>query len=225
MITVEKAGVYEDILTVSLVDCLIEDPATGLHRPRDYIRSLEARVAYLENLLHDVRPDVADDHLGATPASVPAMGSGIQSNDSHEARSVNASDRGMDALSSDVALLCVSAAGREPQYFGPSSAVSFSRIAGTTMGLPHYSDGNGSQHSSHGDATSSSRRTATTPKGLPNHERLTVLSHAYFSSIHPQYPFLHRPTVERMERECVQAAAEGNPGAASGTSLFFVLMV
>lgn len=134
----------------------------------------------------------------------------------------------MDALSSEVALLCLSAAGREPQYFGPSSAVSFSRIAGTAMGLPHHgSPGTSAQLSNLGDVTprtSSSRRAAATPRGLPGRETLAALSHAYFSSIHPQYPFLHRPTVEMMERECLQAEAEGSPGA-NGTSLFFVLMV
>ncbi|KAL2818637.1 hypothetical protein BJX63DRAFT_383600 [Aspergillus granulosus] len=46
-------------------DCLVEDPATGLHRPRDYLKSLESRVAYLESLLQQVRPDVALDHMAA----------------------------------------------------------------------------------------------------------------------------------------------------------------
>jgi len=47
-----------------LTDCLVEDPATVLYRPRDYLQSLEARVAYLEGLLQQVNPEVALDHLG-----------------------------------------------------------------------------------------------------------------------------------------------------------------
>lgn len=131
----------------------------------------------------------------------------------------------MDALSSEVALLCVSASGREPQYFGPSSAVSFSRIASTAMGLPHRHGGAGSQQSNLEDATSRSRRAATAPKGLPSRERLAALSQAYFCSIHPQYPFLHQPTVEMMQMLCLQAESDGNLSAAGETSLFFVFMV
>jgi len=93
-------------------DCLVEDPATGLHRPRDYLRSLEARVAYLESLLQQSRPEVALDHLGA--AGVP------QSALEQVSPSREADDENIDDLSSDVALLCLSAAGREPHYFGPS---------------------------------------------------------------------------------------------------------
>jgi hypothetical protein len=93
-------------------DCLVEDPATGLHRPRDYLRSLEARVAYLESLLQQSRPEVALDHLSA--AGVP------QSAVEQVSPGWEACDENIDDLSSDVALLCLSAAGREPHYFGPS---------------------------------------------------------------------------------------------------------
>jgi hypothetical protein len=51
--------------SLTLSDCLVEDPATGLYRPRDYLQSLEARVAYLEGLLQQVNPEVALDHLGS----------------------------------------------------------------------------------------------------------------------------------------------------------------
>ena len=54
-------------------------------------------------------------------------------------------DENIGDLSNDVALLCLSAAGREPHYFGSSCAVSFSRIVSATMGLP-YRGGN-SRHS------------------------------------------------------------------------------
>lgn len=153
-----------------ILDCLVEDPATGLHRPRDYIQSLEARVAYLEDLLHNVRPDVALDHLAGADASAapraispdgntmgsfpsafpmhasevtqpPASGdTSVHNSDAlHAAPGTQPSEIGdsseIDMLSSEVAFLCLSAAGREPHYFGPSSAVSFSRIAGATMGL------------------------------------------------------------------------------------------
>jgi hypothetical protein len=135
-------------------ECLVEDPATGLHRPRDYVRSLEnqaihleARIAYLETFLRESRPEVATDHFGnnisipnaqmalLTPAgfrgrALPLIESSINP---EQTSSVEAP--GADLLRDEVALLCLGAAGREPQYFGPSSALSFSRIAGTVMSL------------------------------------------------------------------------------------------
>jgi hypothetical protein len=69
-------------------------------------------VAYLESLLQQSRPEVALDHLGAAgvPRSAPEQVSPGR----------EADDENIDDLSSDVALLCLSAAGREPHYFGPS---------------------------------------------------------------------------------------------------------
>jgi hypothetical protein len=91
----------------------VEDPATGLHRPRDYLRSLESRVAYLESLLQQSRPEVALDHLGGGRRLPPSALEQVSP-------SREADDDNIDDLSSDVALLCLSAAGREPHYFGPS---------------------------------------------------------------------------------------------------------
>ncbi|OAA54160.1 Transcription factor [Niveomyces insectorum RCEF 264] len=64
--------------------CLVEDPITKRHQPRNYLETLEARVAHLEQLLRDTRPETAHDHyvvpmdddnhrpdrspLGSTPA-------------------------------------------------------------------------------------------------------------------------------------------------------------
>ncbi|EEA19007.1 conserved hypothetical protein [Talaromyces marneffei ATCC 18224] len=185
-------------------DCLVEDPATGLHRPRDYVQSLEARVAYLEGLLQESRPEASGD----TPNSDL---SDVRSTEPHES----------DLLSNEVALLCLGAAGREPQYFGPSSAVHFSRIVGSTLRLPRRG-GTGSHYSNASD--SATRRTARY-LGFPDTATMAKLSEAYFSNIHPQYPFLHQPTFRAMEQECLEASLRNNINAASESSLFFVLMV
>ncbi|CAG9951451.1 unnamed protein product [Clonostachys rosea f. rosea IK726] len=113
-------------------ECLVEDPATGLHRPRDYMQSLKSRVAYLESLLQQVRPDVAVDHYPYAPSDNPPPPATTTAGQHHRAGSQEP-EQEVDGLSSDVALLCLSAAGREPHYFGPSSALSFSRIV--TSGL------------------------------------------------------------------------------------------
>lgn len=237
-------------------DCLVEDPGTGLHRPRDYMKSLEARVAYLEGLLQQVRPDVALDHFGSnedrdadsspvppcpplpTSPAMPSMhmrsafpvvpesspldhmgfSRGLQ------APSVEADDHHVDMLSSEVALLCLSAAGREPHYFGPSSAVSFSRIVSATMGLT--TKGGSSQHSRGFDGKGiGSEVPREVTLRLPSPRLRANLSEAYFNNIHPQYPFLHKPTFEIWEETCLKASLEGDLNGVSGVSLFFVLMV
>jgi hypothetical protein len=225
-----------------LLDCLVEDPATGLHRPRDYVRSLEARVAYLEGLLQEARPEVAIDHFaglahahgdgGALDSANAAPGAatgqplqapgGTPNNDIDDVRSTDPDES--DLLSNEVALLCLGAAGREPQYFGPSSAVHFSRIVGSTLRLPRRGDGGGATSSHYSNASGSATRRATYQE-FPNPGMMAKLSEAYFSNIHPQYPFLHQPTFRLMEQECLEASLRNDLGAASVSSLFFVLMV
>lgn len=218
------------------------------------MQSLEARVAYLEGLLREARPDVAIDHFAgydgggqassssnidqnfsfsqtdtATPVMMtapprePSMGLGNQRPEPQPAGSVDADDPA-DQLSADVALLCLGAAGREPHYFGPSSAVSFSRIVSATLNLPKKNGS--SQHSvtsGPGGASQSSRPTA--PIIFPTPTLGSALSQAYFENLHPQYPFLHRPTFHYWESVCMNANAAGQLSAAGDTALFFVWMV
>ncbi|KAK2027526.1 hypothetical protein LX32DRAFT_721986 [Colletotrichum zoysiae] len=197
-------------------DCLVEDPGTGLHRPRDYMKSLEARVAYLEGLLQQVRPEVALDHLGPNQ-SRNANNMAPYHTDPTQPNSTNH----VDVLSSEVALLCLSAAGREPHYFGPSSAVSFSRIVSATMGLCR-SEGS----SQHGPAGRGKRYGTEVPREaslrLPSPALRTSLSEAYFNNIHPQYPFLHELTFRTWEENCLESSHEGH---INGVSWFFALMV
>lgn len=179
-----------------------------------------------------MRPEVARDHLGALtshtegetsssaallqqPQPVDTPGDGQ--------RSTDVDNSGIDVLSNEVALLCLGAAGREPQYFGPSSAVPFSRIVSTTIGLPRREGGTGSQPSVVGETEG--RASAALAMEFPSPEKMARLSEAYFSSIHPQYPFLHRPTFHLMEKECLEASLRGDLDAASDVSLFFVLGV
>ncbi|KAL4877772.1 fungal-specific transcription factor domain-containing protein [Aspergillus karnatakaensis] len=230
--------------------CLVEDPATGLHRPRDYLKSLEARVAYLESLLQQVRPDVALDHMasgfgddGYTLALSPTNGSNeIAHAPNHDqeastapgiararrASSVQPDDQQVDVLSSEVALLCLSATGRDPHYFGASSAVSFSRIVSATMGLPATNSvGSGSQHSVISGAEVGHMPSARTEGSLrlPSASVAGKLTKAYFDNIHPQYPILHRPTFESWEAEFRRGSKSGNLADVPNIPLFFVLMV
>lgn len=208
-------------------------------------------MAYLEGLLQEARPEVAIDHFGDLghsqhPKQADRLDSNLTANVARGAatsattttvqphrvsgntpisvisdvRSTEPHEN--DLLSNEVALLCLGAAGREPQYFGPSSAVHFSRIVSSTLRLPRRG-GTGSHYSNTSD--SGTCRVTARYQGFPNAAMMAKLSEAYFSNIHPQYPFLHQPTFRAMEQECLEASLRNNINAASESSLFFVLMV
>jgi hypothetical protein len=211
---------------------LVEDPATGLHRPRDYLKSLEARVAYLESLLQQTRPEVALDHLDDPGHHLRQSNdqTALQPPHAHGGYSIydhtspaDGDDENIDDLSTEVALLCLSAAGREPHYFGPSCAVSFSRIVSATMGLPKR--GGSSQHSTAMPEIQGPEVHRTVSVSFPSPNLAMTLSQAYFKNIHPQYPFLHKPTFKVWEEKCTRANLAGDIDTAGDLPLFFVLMV
>ncbi|KAJ8117059.1 hypothetical protein OPT61_g1659 [Boeremia exigua] len=203
----------------------------------NYLKSLEARVAYLEGLLQESRPDVASDHLegfdGASGYQNQIFGSNrqphMQTGTIDFLAFGNSSPLGDvdegngDDLSSEVALLCLSAAGREPHYFGPSCAVSFSRIVSTAMGLSKRQGS--SQHSVAGPERADPEVHRTVSAGFPSASLAATLSQAYFKNIHSQYPFLHKPTFRTWEEKCFAAHASGDLNSAGDIALFFVLMV
>ena len=147
------------------------------------MQALESRVAYLEGLLQEARPDVAGDHMGThsrrpladgvpSPfdgdgmgmlASPPLQGDynapqhDIGSRALHRGQARPGDTARSDPVSSEVASLCVNASGREPQYLGHSSALSFAHVATLAMGLDGDASGqntwSGSQ--SHDDTSRS----------------------------------------------------------------------
>ena len=151
------------------------------------------------------------------------MSQAPQPNEDRELPLSSGQDKNLDGLSTEVALLCLSAAGQEPHYFGPSCAVSFSRIVSATMGLPKR--GGYSQHEA---ATPEARHPEvhrTLSVLFPSPRLAATLSQAYFKNIHPQYPFLHKPTFKAWEEICASANATGNLDDIDDLPLFFVLMV
>ncbi|KAJ5958927.1 transcriptional regulator family: Fungal Specific TF [Penicillium vulpinum] len=230
-------------------ECLVEDTATGLHRPRNYMQSLESRVVYLGSFLRESRPDISldgDDQsrtmnnesvvpfVPPTSAQMPGVSTFGQdsperaytgSSHTHQASSTLQNEHAgqVDHLSSEVAMLCLNAAGGEPQYFGPSSAVSFSRIISATMGLK--SDPNLSTPRT-ADLDESDPRVPRTDRvpQLPPPSVSVNLTRAYFDNIHPQYPFLHRPTFCKWEQEVRNASESVDNSTAGEIPIFFVLM-
>ncbi|KAF5698418.1 transcription activator acu-15 [Fusarium globosum] len=214
-------------------ECLVEDPATGLFRPRDYMQSLETRVAYLEGLLQQARPDVALDHLmglekdssSFSPSvATPFVGPGESEPVGNGQRDASTeAEDARDQLSTDVALLCLTTASKEPHYFGPSSAVSFSRIISTAIDLPKRSQASTIRFE-HGGFIDWDCPQAF-PVSFPSPPLGTALSQAYFGNIHAQYPFLHEPTFRFWEEQCFKADLLGNLAAAGDMAQFFVWMV
>lgn len=129
----------------------------------------------------------------------------------------------LDDLTTDVAVLCLSAAGREPHYFGSSCAVSFSRIVSATMGFRKRHSS--SQHSGTTPDSHGQEIQRTVSVSFPSPALAATLTQAYFKNIHPQYPFLHKPTFLAWEHACLRANAANALSEAGDLALFFVLMV
>ncbi|KAK5065497.1 hypothetical protein LTR69_003046 [Exophiala sideris] len=122
--------------------CLVEDPATKRWQPRNYLETLEQRVAYLEGILTQYRPDVAEDHFFQVDAQQPELQpspSTLEQRSDHQysGRSVSPvpddEHDGLDELASKVGLLSLNAAGAEPHYLGPSSVFAFSRLINSSL--------------------------------------------------------------------------------------------
>jgi hypothetical protein len=118
-------------------------------------------------------------------------------------------------------MLCLRSAGAEPHYFGASSAYSFTKMFSATLRAKR-AQGPGISMSGVADTAVQCRPTAT-PAPLPGRAFTSMLTSAYFEQVHPQFPFLHRPTYLEWEEE-VMAACEGGY-APHPTKAFFVFAV
>ncbi len=187
------------------IACLVEDPATKRHQPRNYLQTLEERVALLESQLlqnrysDSVNPSLEAHNSGATAKRIET-------------------DDTVSELASKVGLLGLNAAGAEPHYLGSSSAFAFSRIISTSLRQLVPGQLN--------NVTGSAKAGTSTPWPclLPDYDVGITLSNAYFQNIHPQYQFLHEPTFRRWEIE-VMRPAESNNLSQHYVPLFFVNMV
>lgn len=122
---------------------------------------------------------------------------------------------------SGLELLCVHSAGGEPHYFGASSALSFTKTFSATLrgvraqgpgltmgGIPDF------------NVTS---RPRPLPAEFPDEATLQKLTSAYFDLVHPQFPFLHRPTYLSWEEGVLAAHRDGY--LPNRVHLFFVYAI
>jgi hypothetical protein len=122
---------------------------------------------------------------------------------------------------SSLELLIVRSAGAEPHYFGASSAYSFTKMFSASLRAVRR-QAPGLTMSGIVDESCRSRL-STTPAPLPSRALVSMLTSAYFDQVHPQFPFLHRPTYLEWENEVLTASEAGltpNP-----VNTFFVYAV
>ncbi|KAL7903861.1 putative transcriptional activator protein acu-15 [Trichoderma velutinum] len=210
------------LIPVKFVVCLVEDPATKRHLPRNYLETLEQRVAQLERTLQQDSlttcrggcQEYTQNHQypsnGQLPAHTPARRSpktAMGSVDETEVRD----------LAAELGMLSV-AAGAEPHYLGPSSTVGFARVIHSALlgSIPRRNMG--------------VRRTGPGGDSLPGHCLLpdsnscVKLSDAYFQHIHTQYPFIHEPSFRLLEMKLLPSQVT-DMWQLSSVSLFFLYMV
>lgn len=177
---------------------------------------MEERVELLERLLQQqsqasqpqapagLQPSRSRDfnHFGAVSGSYPA-------------RDRDESDEATDLISK-AGVLSLHASGAEPQYFGPSSMFSFSRVIHACVRQTVQEKPSNEFDYSLDEMDAS----ALAPCRLPSYEVGLALSNAYFENVHLQYPFLHEPTFRQWENNAVGLDSM----VASPSELFFVNM-
>lgn len=144
---------------------------------------------------------------------------------SSEIQSSSSQAPGNEARDSDDAtnleMLCLRSAGADPHYFGASSAYSFTKIFSASLRAVRT---RAPGMSLSGVADSSVQlRPSPSPVPLPGRSLTVMLTSAYFEQIHPQFPFLHRPTYAQWEEEVLEACEGGY--APEPTRAFFVYAV
>ena len=238
--------------------CISQDPSTKRRHPRGYLESLERHntsleqhVAFLEETLHQIQPEIDIDsftsakrgnglstdsnvnrlgvkavanpsvHLQLPPVSLPTV---LTQQPRRPSNASPSSSDGLRAAPDDLSsleLLCLRSAGGEPHYFGASSAYSFTKLFSATL-RAFRTQAPGLSMAGVTDSAVQSRPRAT-PLPLPDRTVTSMLSTAYFEQVHPQFPFLHHPTYLEWEENVMTAYEQGLPPRP--TELFFVYAV
>lgn len=156
---------------------------TRRRQSRNYVETLEERVAFLENQL---RNRSEDSGTSLSPQTIHSTAD--RAEPAREEAPESTSE-----LSSRVGMLGLRVNGEEPHYLGSSSAFAFSRIVHSSLHLPSSRNCLETFGGSEQDAS------AHFSCPLPDDALAVRLGNAYFENIHPQYPFLHEPTFRQWE--------------------------
>lgn len=163
-------------------------------------------------------PEIAIDHL-SPQLNIQAATSPVRPNIQNEtASSSSASDH---ELARHIEDLCVSSAVGQPRYLGHSSALGLSKIISANLGRLRFQGPGLTMGSMDNEFLRDLPRSDPAP--LPDKLFGAFLSDAFFTHVHPQYPFLHQPTFAQWENEiyfAIESSLSPDP-----TQLFFVNMV
>lgn len=122
-------------------------------------------------------------------------------------------------LCSKVGLLSLESPQGEARYFGSTSAFAFSRVLNPTLRrLGIQGMMSPSEYENYDPML-------LVPCPLPPPHIGKILSRAYFENIHPQYPFLHKPTFDAWEEQLMNDYNQLDLETISPLILFFVNMV
>ena len=122
---------------------------------------------------------------------------------------------------SNLELLCLRSAGAEPHFFGATFGYPFGRIFSATLKAVRQ-QAPGLSVTGVVDENSLDRpRPAPAP--LPNRTIVNMLTTAYFDQVHPQFPFLHRPSYQQREEQVLSDAESGK--TPNPIDAFFVYIV
>ena len=135
--------------------------------------------------------------------------------------SANGTNPELDRLRKDIEVLCVNSAVGQPQYLGPSSALGLSKVIGSALGRIRLQGPGLTMGGQDNDFLRDLPRSE--PASLPDRIFGPFLSEAYFTHVHPQYPFLHQPSFTEWENNVYYALE--NSMQPDLMQLFFVNMV
>ncbi|CAH0052275.1 unnamed protein product, partial [Clonostachys solani] len=190
--------------------CLVEDPETKKQRPRNYLETLEERLALLEN-------QASENRFTDSNSSTPVLQSSNGGDHSVPAFASEVGDVVHSGLPVRVGELDVSTTQTEPQYLGSSSAFAFSHLISSSLRgaiVPKPSSRTNPGHLC----------ISPLPCPLPGYGIATTLSNAYFENIHPQYPFLHEPTFRQYEKNLLAACPDTTDLGVATAPFFFMHM-
>ena len=188
------ASLLDSCITKPMTVCLFEDPVSRRELPRNYVETLEHRIAFLEaNALFGPPPSIAH------PSNEFAIGDETSAAQQYDLVDDNEPEDLQD-LASKVGTLSLNAAGAESQYLGSSSIFAFARLIKPMLNQISISQQVRS-------AASKQERISPETCQLPEPALASVLSNAYFSNVHTQYPFLYEPDFRRWESSIVLSHA------------------
>ncbi|TVY29184.1 Positive regulator of purine utilization [Lachnellula hyalina] len=215
-------------------ECVDGGQGQNHESPRAHITSLQTRVRWLETIIRTRCPDVNldgesqvfnvdNETIMASGGSTPKttnISDGFQEyqqethlerhpdpdlDPDHPRENAPAQDQSSN-LRHEIGLVSLSA-GTDPKYIGPSSGYSFARLLLACAARQGHPIPPSNRRAEVSDRFAFLLPKDSVSEPLPlDMNYTTKLSNSYFETIHPQYPFLHQPSHEKLVRKVYEEA-------------------